>query len=367
MGKTDEGPSATETELDRVFKAAEQLNPKAKCHSSYKTFHLAPPKTANSILISMAVDLDPFSIDAVRSMTSTSYLCNYDKNGFIKNYVFAKNPKTGVKEPIRASDNLDLRTIGDEKTALFINIPQTNSAYNFLISLMYSQLFDELYSRAEHVSPNRFHIYDKYGQVISSQYETEEAAKRAIYLYSTAEVREYEGHYYIYNPNATPKETLPEMNLKTSKKQSFTGYMREVYSVEVGEALIARYQTSGKHNEPEYVEPVEEEPIEEEVLESEIQETEEDDDDTTVIEINLDTVKNLFGKAKGITNKIPQPKISAKPKAHKSFSGQVSDGPVIKRGALRLPIHVRFLLDEFANSTTRSATKTVPVTDKIAA
>ncbi|MCD8082186.1 MAG: type IV secretory system conjugative DNA transfer family protein [Clostridiales bacterium] len=303
LGKTDENTSS-QTMLDSIVAGAERKNPKAKCFSSYKTFKLAPAKTANSILISMAVDLNPFSMDDVRNLTTTSYLCTRNKQGQITKYI-----RDSKGRPIRDSMNLDLETIGDSKTALFVNIPQANGAYNFLISMMYSQLFNALYTRAEKASPNRYHIYDANGMVISSQYKTEEEAERALYLYSHAEVvTETEKktgvvRHFIYNKEAKRAETLPEMAAKHKN-----GYLREVYSEDVGKKLIARYRpvkrVAAKHKKP------------------------------------------LFAFLK--KNKQQQTK---------------SNKPYIARGLLRLPIHVRFLLDEFSNSATRSTSKTAGTAD----
>lgn len=108
--------------LDRVF---EQLEKKDKDHIAvrqYNIFKLAGAKTAKSILITTAVRLSAFNIQSVADLTS--------------------------------KDNLELGNIGDEKTALFVIIPTADTTYNFLVSLMYSQLFDTLYYHAENECPN---------------------------------------------------------------------------------------------------------------------------------------------------------------------------------------------------------------------
>lgn len=294
LGKADERPGVNQTELDKLFEEEMNKNPKAKFISSYRTFKLSPAKTANSILISLAVDLNPFSIEAVRNMTTTSYVCERDENGLIKRYI--RDKKTN--QPIRATDNLDISTVGDEKTALFVDIPQTNGAYNFLVSMMYSQMFDELYSKAKMVCPNRYHIYDKYGQILSSEYTSEEEAKRWIGLYAAATVRQIDGKFYLYNEKATAEETIPEL---AALSESYIGYFKEVYSEEVGKRLIRKYQ---------------QDPADE----TEKTAVKKKDGSATVISLNRQK------------NAEPQ-----------------KSGPYIKRGALRLPVHVRFLLDEFSN------------------
>lgn len=260
MGAKDEDSSSSPSALDSMVENARDSNPKAKCLVFYKSFQLNPPRTMNSVLTTVATDLELFAADDVRNMTTTGYLCKRDRNGVITEYIRDENG-----DVIRDSTNIDLESIGDEKTALFVNIPQANGAFNFLIAMMYSQLFDQLYSHAEKICPNRFHIYDQQGIAISSQYHDEKEAQKVITAYCGASVKTDKDkngveRYYIYNKKAKDL-TIPE---KAQQRQY--GYLREVYNVQCGQDLIERY----KHS-------------------------------------------------------------------------------TIKRGALRLPIHVRFLLDEFAN------------------
>jgi type IV secretory pathway TraG/TraD family ATPase VirD4 len=286
-GKMDEESSSSQSALDNIVATVRKRDPEAKCLISYDTFKLAPSKTANSILISLAVDLERFANEDVRNMTSTSYLCKRDKTGLITEYIRDKN-----KNIIRSSDNLDLHTLGDEKTVLFVNIPQADSTFNFLVSMMYSQLFNALYTRAEKIAPNRYHIYDRRGDVISSEYETQEAAERARELYMNAQVVEEKqkdgsSKFYIYNPDATKEETLPEKSIERNGK----GYIKQVFSRKVGEILIARYRGSEEEADKRY----------------------------------------------------DNNKKNAKKKNDEHTTSYV------KRGKLQLPVHVSFMLDEFAN------------------
>lgn len=89
--------------------------------SQYKQYKLAAGKTAKSILISCATRLAPFSIDKVREITS--------------------------------SDEMHLDEIGDRLTALFIIISDTDDTFNFLVGMMYSQLFNLLCEKADN-NPN---------------------------------------------------------------------------------------------------------------------------------------------------------------------------------------------------------------------
>ena len=174
-GRSDENSSSSATLLDSIIERAKKQNPEAKCFSSYETFNIAPAKTRNSILISIAVDLDPFSQEEVRNLTSTSYICKRNKQGLITEYI--KDPKGNL---IKDSHNLDLPTIGDQKTALFIITQTAADPYGFLISMLYSQLFGLLYSRAETVSSNTYHIYAKNDTVLRSTFKTEEEANSVI-------------------------------------------------------------------------------------------------------------------------------------------------------------------------------------------
>lgn len=94
---------------------------KSQAWKNYETFSLGGVKTLKSILISAAVRLNPFNIPEIANLTGR--------------------------------DNIDLGTIGDHKTILFVIIPQAYSTYNFIVSMMYSQLFDTLYYKAEHTKP----------------------------------------------------------------------------------------------------------------------------------------------------------------------------------------------------------------------
>lgn len=306
LGRVEENAKGTsvQTELDRKLEKAAMENPKAKFLSSYKTFKLAPAKTANSILITLAADLDPFSTDTVKNMTTTDYLCVRNAKGLIKKYI-------GGNTPIRSRENIDLEYIGDEKTALFINTSQTNSAYNFLNSMLYSQLFETLYTRAMKVSPNRFHIYDRFGQVLSSQYKTKEEAEHWLELFAGSHVEELNGRFYIYNEKATKQETLPEITAISTRLHPLCGYIKEVYSRETGERLIASYQ--GKIPKP--------------VTNVSITQSTEEEKQGFVF-------KSLKDKEETAPTKDAEP---------------VSDKPYVKQGDGHLPIPVQVLLDEFAN------------------
>ena len=96
----------------------------------YLKYKLAAGKTAKSILISCAARLAPVDIPKIREITSY--------------------------------DDLELDKIGEERTALFVIISDTNATFNFLVSIMYSQLFDLLCVKADDVYHGRLPIHVRF-------------------------------------------------------------------------------------------------------------------------------------------------------------------------------------------------------------
>ncbi len=121
LAKVIEGKEEQKSELDLIFDQRKEESPNALSVQYYDEFKQAAGKTMQSILISTTTKLQHFKLEDVRNLTF--------------------------------KDNIELETIGDEKTALFIIIPSTDTTYNFLAAMMYTQLFDTLYDRAI----NKFH------------------------------------------------------------------------------------------------------------------------------------------------------------------------------------------------------------------
>ena len=120
----DENDSSSQSPLDVIFEEIGQENPNDIGYKSYMTFRMGAGKTIKSILISCAVRLNAFEIPAVAALVRTDY----------------EHPKR----------NINLKQIGYEKTALFCILPQADDTYNFIVSMMYYQLFESLYYFAEH-------------------------------------------------------------------------------------------------------------------------------------------------------------------------------------------------------------------------
>ena len=113
--------------VDLMFEALEEREPEHFAVRQYKKFKLAAGKTAKSILISCAARLAPFDIGEIRELT--------------------------------AYDELELDTLGDRKTALFLIMSDTDSTFNFLISMVYTQLFNLLCEKADDVYGGRLPVH----------------------------------------------------------------------------------------------------------------------------------------------------------------------------------------------------------------
>ena len=113
--------------VDYIFEALEKEKPNHFAVKQYKKYKLAAGKTAKSILISCGARLAPFDIEELRN------LMEYDEMG--------------------------LDTIGDKKTALFIIISDTDDTFNFVVAMMYTQLFNLLCDKADDVYGGRLPVH----------------------------------------------------------------------------------------------------------------------------------------------------------------------------------------------------------------
>ena len=107
--------------VDLMFERLEEKDPEHFAVKQYKKYKLAAGKTAKSILISCGARLAPFDIKELRDLMET--------------------------------DEMELDTIGDRKTALFVIISDTDDTFNFVVSILYTQFFNLLCDKAD----------DKYG------------------------------------------------------------------------------------------------------------------------------------------------------------------------------------------------------------
>lgn len=103
--------------LDELFERLEMRKPQSLAVKQYKIYKQAAGKTAKSILISVGVRLAAFNLDSIASITSV--------------------------------DELELEKMGERKSVLFAVIPDNDSTFNFLIGMLYTQLFQMLYYQAD--------------------------------------------------------------------------------------------------------------------------------------------------------------------------------------------------------------------------
>ena len=132
--------------VDILFERLEAKEPEHFAVRQYKKYKLAAGKTAKSILISCGARLSPFDIAKVRDLMSEDEL-ELDTLGGVK--VKKRNKKTGQIEEV----------IEKRKTALFVIISDTNASFNFIVGLMYSQLFNILCEKADNKFGGRLPVH----------------------------------------------------------------------------------------------------------------------------------------------------------------------------------------------------------------
>lgn len=116
-----------ENQVDIIFRELKEKNPSHFAVRQYAKYRLAAGKTAKSILVSCGARLAVFDIAELREVTSY--------------------------------DELELDTLGDRKTALFLIMSDTDDSFNFLISMCYTQLFNLLCEKADDVYGGRLPVH----------------------------------------------------------------------------------------------------------------------------------------------------------------------------------------------------------------
>ena len=125
--ETRENEEDYQNQVDLMFERLEKRDPQHFAVRQYKKYKLAAGKTAKSILISCGARLAPFDIEELREITSY--------------------------------DELELDTLGDRKTALFMIMSDTDDTFNFLLSMCYTQLFNLLCEKADDVYGGRLPVH----------------------------------------------------------------------------------------------------------------------------------------------------------------------------------------------------------------
>jgi type IV secretion system protein VirD4 len=108
-----------QTPLDILFRSLERENPGHIAVKQYKVFKQAAGKTAKSILVSCAVRLSAFNLKQIQDITQT--------------------------------DDLDFANLAKKKTAIFAVIPDNDASFNYIVGMLYTQAFQELYYQADHI------------------------------------------------------------------------------------------------------------------------------------------------------------------------------------------------------------------------
>ncbi len=117
-GEVREDDDTYQSPLDELFERLEMKNPDHIAVKYYKDYHSGSAKTLKSIQITLAARLEKFNLSSLAALTAT--------------------------------DELDLPSLGEKKVALFALIPDNDSSFNFLVSLLYTQLFQQLFHIADH-------------------------------------------------------------------------------------------------------------------------------------------------------------------------------------------------------------------------
>lgn len=117
-GEVHEDDDSYVSPLDELFDRLEMGNPEHIALKYYRDYHSGSAKTLKSIQITLAARLEKFNLESLASLTAT--------------------------------DELDLTSLGEKKVALFALIPDNDTSFNFLVSILYTQLFQQLFYLADH-------------------------------------------------------------------------------------------------------------------------------------------------------------------------------------------------------------------------
>ncbi|MDL2225034.1 type IV secretory system conjugative DNA transfer family protein [Eubacteriales bacterium OttesenSCG-928-M02] len=117
-GDVREDNDEYQSPLDELFDRLEMRDPNHIALKYYRDYHSGSAKTLKSIQITLASRLEKFNLDSLASLTAT--------------------------------DELELSTLGEKKVALFALIPDNDTSFNFLVSILYTQLFQQLFYIADH-------------------------------------------------------------------------------------------------------------------------------------------------------------------------------------------------------------------------
>lgn len=213
--ETREDDEEFKNAVDELFEELEAENPEHFAVRQYRKYKLAAGKTAKSILISCGARLAPFDIQELREIMSY--------------------------------DEMELDMIGDQKTAMFVIISDTDDTFNFVVAIMYTQLFNLLCDRADDVYGGRLPIHvrclldefanigqiPKFEKLIATIRSREISA--SIILQSKSQLKA------IYKDNADTIEGNCDTTLFLGGKEKTT--LKEIAEI-LGKETIDLYNTS---------------------------------------------------------------------------------------------------------------------------
>ena len=117
-GDVKEDDDEYESPLDELFKMIEEINPQHIALKYYRSYHSGSAKTLKSIQITLASRLEKFNLRDLANLTM--------------------------------EDEMELASIGEKKVALFALIPDNDTSFNFIVSMLYTQIFQQLFYIADH-------------------------------------------------------------------------------------------------------------------------------------------------------------------------------------------------------------------------
>lgn len=126
-GEVREDNDEYQSPLDELFERLEMREPEHIAVKYYKDYHSGSAKTLKSIQITLAARLEKFNLSSLAALTAT--------------------------------DELDLPSLGEKKVALFALISDNDTSYNFLVSILYTQLFQQLFYLADHKYDGRLPVH----------------------------------------------------------------------------------------------------------------------------------------------------------------------------------------------------------------
>lgn len=126
-GEVREDDEDFHSPLDELFDRLEMRNPEHIALKYYRSYHSGSAKTLKSIQITLVSRLEKFNLESLASMTQT--------------------------------DEMELWSLGEKKTAIFAVIPDNDSSFNFIVGMLYTQLFQQLYYQADVVHGGRLPVH----------------------------------------------------------------------------------------------------------------------------------------------------------------------------------------------------------------